>query len=142
LTISGTADRLVVRRPGEVSRLSDSGDPRAAGATPPNLARCANRSGQACGAQPVSDRREAGPTTEESEADAHAHVGVGGGAVMVSKLDVAILRTQARAALAGLGWKPAIAHAAVDAAVAAHGADLTLDRLIFESLRRCPAPKA
>jgi hypothetical protein len=46
--------------------------------------------------------------------------------VMVSKLDVAILRTQARAALAGLGWRPAIAHAAVDAAVAAHGADLTL----------------
>jgi Holliday junction resolvasome RuvABC DNA-binding subunit len=53
---------------------------------------------------------------------------------------MAILRTQARAALTGLGWKPAIASAAVDAAVAAQGPDITLERLIFESLRRCPAP--
>ncbi|HEX3759791.1 MAG TPA: hypothetical protein VHW23_13850 [Kofleriaceae bacterium] len=60
----------------------------------------------------------------------------------VCKLDAAILRTHARAALTGLGWKPAIAYAAVDAAVAAQGADLTLEQLIFESLRRCPAPSA
>lgn len=60
----------------------------------------------------------------------------------VSRLDAAIWRTQARAALTGLGWKPAIAHAAVDAAWAAQGPETTLERLIFESLRRCPAPKA
>jgi Holliday junction resolvasome RuvABC DNA-binding subunit len=60
----------------------------------------------------------------------------------VTKLDAVILRTQARAALTGLGWKPAIAHAAVDAAAAAQGPETTLERLIFESLRRCPAPKA
>jgi hypothetical protein len=30
-----------------------------------------------------------------------------------SKLDAATLRTQAKAALTGLGWKPAIAHAAM-----------------------------
>ncbi|HEX3761218.1 MAG TPA: hypothetical protein VHW23_21130 [Kofleriaceae bacterium] len=60
----------------------------------------------------------------------------------MSKLDVAILRTQARASLAGLGRKPALAHVAVDAAIAARGPDLTLERLIFESLRRCPAPAA
>ena len=60
----------------------------------------------------------------------------------VSKLDTPTLRTQARAALTTLGWKPAVVHAAVDAAVAAHGADLTLDRLIFASLRRCPASRA
>jgi hypothetical protein len=58
-----------------------------------------------------------------------------------SKLDVAVLRTQAKAALTGLGWKPAIAHAAVAAAVAM-GADMTLESLIFDALRRCPAPKA
>jgi hypothetical protein len=58
-----------------------------------------------------------------------------------SRLDAAILRTQAKAALTSLGWKPAIAHTAVAAAAAAHGSELTLERLIFESLRRCPAPR-
>jgi hypothetical protein len=56
--------------------------------------------------------------------------------------DAAIFHTQAKAALTALGWKPAIAVAAVAAAIAAHGAELTLERLIFESLRRCPAPRA
>jgi hypothetical protein len=37
-----------------------------------------------------------------------------------------------------MGWKPAIARAAVDAAITAHGEDLPLGRLIIESLRRCP----
>jgi L-fucose isomerase-like protein len=58
-----------------------------------------------------------------------------------SRLD-AILHTQAKTALTALGWKPAIAAAAVAAAAAAQGAEVTLERLIFESLRRCPAPKA
>jgi hypothetical protein len=84
-------------------------------------------------------------------ANTGAHVGAAGGRPVnavcdpiapVSKLDAAILRTQARAALTGLGWKPAIAHAAVDAAVAARNPGLTLERLVFESLRRCPAPGA
>jgi Holliday junction resolvasome RuvABC DNA-binding subunit len=57
------------------------------------------------------------------------------------KLDAAILRTQAKQALTGLGWKPAIAQTAVAAAVAAQGADATLERLIFEALRRCPNTK-
>jgi hypothetical protein len=47
---------------------------------------------------------------------------------------------QAKAALTGLGWKRAIAHAAVAAAVAEQGPDVTLERLVFESLRRCPVP--
>jgi hypothetical protein len=47
----------------------------------------------------------------------------------VSKLDMAILRSQARTALTSLGWKPAIAHAAVDAAAVAQGPGLTLERL-------------
>jgi hypothetical protein len=64
-------------------------------------------------------------------------VGVSG----ARRLDAAILRTQAKAALTGLGWKPAIAHAAVAAAAEAQGEDVTLERLIFEALRRCPKPK-
>jgi hypothetical protein len=69
--------------------------------------------------------------------DARAHVGA------ASRLDAAILRTQAKAALTGLGWKPAIANAAVAAAVAAaQGTEVSLEQLIFESLRRCPSPKA
>jgi Holliday junction resolvasome RuvABC DNA-binding subunit len=59
-----------------------------------------------------------------------------------SKFDAAVVRAQAKAALTGLGWKPAIAHAAVVAAAEAHGAEMTLERLIFEALRRCPAPRA
>jgi Holliday junction resolvasome RuvABC DNA-binding subunit len=59
-----------------------------------------------------------------------------------SRLDAAILHTQAKVALTALGWKPAIAHAAVTAAAAVQGAELKLERLIFESLRRCPAPRA
>ena len=58
-----------------------------------------------------------------------------------NKLDEATLRVQAKTALTTMGWKPAIARAAVDAAIAAHGEDLPLGRLIFESLRRCPVRK-
>jgi hypothetical protein len=60
-----------------------------------------------------------------------AHVGAG------SELDAAIVRTQAKAALTGLGWKFAIATAVVVAAAAAQGAGASLERLIFEALRRC-----
>ncbi|TMQ11813.1 MAG: HNH endonuclease [Deltaproteobacteria bacterium] len=63
------------------------------------------------------------------------------GICSASRLSEAILCTQAKAALTGLGWKPAIAHAAV-AAAAAQGSDVSLERLIFEALRRCPVPKA
>jgi Holliday junction resolvasome RuvABC DNA-binding subunit len=57
-----------------------------------------------------------------------------------TKLDVAIVRTQAKEALVGLGWKSVIAQVAVTAASAALGAEVTLDRLIFEALRQCPRP--
>jgi hypothetical protein len=65
-------------------------------------------------------------------ASSSAHVGA------AAKLDAAIVRTQAKGALVGLGWTPAIAQAAVADASAALGGDATLDRLIFEALRRCP----
>jgi hypothetical protein len=59
-----------------------------------------------------------------------------------SKLDVTILRTQAKAALVGLGWKAPIAQAAVAAAAASLGPEAILETLILESLRRCPKPRA
>lgn len=57
-----------------------------------------------------------------------------------SKLDAAILRTQAKATLTRLGWKPAIAHGAVEAAMESLREGVTLQRLIFASLQRCPVP--
>ncbi|HEX2690745.1 MAG TPA: hypothetical protein VHN14_29215, partial [Kofleriaceae bacterium] len=82
-------------------------------------------------------------------ANTSAHVGAGSMKIMSagaqesasSKLDAAILRTQARTALTGLGWKPAIAHAAVTAAAAGAAPDVTLEQLIYASLRHCPVPK-
>ena len=59
----------------------------------------------------------------------------------VSKFHDATLRVQAKTALTTMGWTAAIACAAVDAAIAAHGEDLPLGRLIIESLRRCPVQK-
>ena len=55
-----------------------------------------------------------------------------------AKLDATIVRTQAREALVGLGWKPAIARAAVDEAWSHVGSDAALEPLIREALRRCP----
>ena len=83
-------------------------------------------------------------------ANTSAHVGAGSMKIVSagaqegasSKLDAAILRTQAKTALTGLGWKPAIAHAAVTAAAAGAAPDVTLEQLIYASLRHCPVPKA
>ena len=72
----------------------------------------------------------------DAVANGNAHVGAH------MKLDSAIVRTQAKEALVDLGWKPAIAQAAVSAASAALGAETTLERLIFEALRRCPRPSS
>ena len=116
LTISGTAERIEVRRPGDAPRVPASGT---------NVATT------------VADTRaHVGAPEVMSGARATAHVGA------ASELDAAIVRTQAKAALTGLGWKPAIAAAAVAAAAAAQGAEVSLERLIFEALRRCPVPKA
>jgi hypothetical protein len=78
-----------------------------------------------------------GRERRNSEAAArNAHVG----AASATKFDQATLRTQARDALVGLGWKPAIATAAVDEARAA-GHVSPLETLIREALRRCPMPR-
>lgn len=149
LTITGTADQLEVRRPG----APQVGDPMCpAQLVTPIHAVSTDAHVDTCDAT----RKDAGSLLADANrpamlaADAGAHVGGPGASsrepagteIIGSKLDAAVLCTQARAALTGLGWKPTIAHAAVDAAVAAKGVAMTLERLIFESLRRCPTPKA
>jgi Holliday junction resolvasome RuvABC DNA-binding subunit len=59
-------------------------------------------------------------------------------AASATKLQLATLRTQAKQALVGLGWKPAIAIPAVDAALVGQRAELTLEQVVHEALRRCP----
>jgi hypothetical protein len=148
LSISGTADHLEVHRPGQVSLPPDGGEPSAASSTPSSVVVHGNGREQPCDAQHISARHNANQPNDASDRDARAHVGAAGRRLVsvvcepVSKLDLAILRTEARAALTSMGWKPAIAHEAVDTAITAQGPELTLERLIFESLRRCPAPRA
>ena len=91
-----------------------------------------HRPAQAC----LSTDLRVAPARSASAVENGAHVGA------ISKLDATPLQIQAKAALTSLGWKSPIAHAAVTAAVGAMGNDLTLEQLIFEALRRCPAPKA
>jgi hypothetical protein len=94
--------------------------------------------------------REGTPTEAHAVANRGAHVGATVRLTIAddtadrrppSKLDVTILRTQAKAALVGLGWKGPIAQAAVAAAAASQGPEATLESLILESLRRCPKPR-
>jgi hypothetical protein len=146
LTISGTADHLEVRRPKQAASVADAHGLRTKAIS------IANANGGAANETTLiaSASAHVGVTTKTgSIANVSSYAGaasettsvVGAGAHVgaASKLDAAILRTQAKAALTGLGWKPAIAHAAVATAAAAQGIDVTLEQLIFESLRRCPA---
>ncbi|MBC7978204.1 MAG: hypothetical protein H7138_24735 [Myxococcales bacterium] len=75
------------------------------------------------------------PAGEGRYADAGAHVGVCAAQATSDGLD-APLREEAEQAVTQLGWKPAIARAAVSSAIAAT-APATLERLICEALRRC-----
>jgi len=89
-----------------------------------------------------------------TEADRGSHVGTEGDpdlpvgesppadARACSKLDAAIVSAQSKQALMGLGWKPAIANAAVAAALEKLGPAVPLEQLIFEALRQCPRPSA
>jgi hypothetical protein len=54
-----------------------------------------------------------------------------------STIDAAIIRAQTKDALVQLGWKPAIARAATDAAIAALGPDAPLERMVREALQQC-----
>jgi hypothetical protein len=110
LTITGTADRLEVRRPAEPSAV----DAHVDAVTNAHV-----------------DAVKNGNAHVDAVKNGNAHVGA------PPKLDATIVRTQAKAALVRLGRKPAIAQVAVAAALAALGAEAPLERLIFEALRRC-----
>jgi hypothetical protein len=137
LTLSGTSENLHVRRPGGTA--ANAGPERVkTGKTPARETRVS------AGSQPQD------VSSDIADPDAHVDAMRSAGAVGDaracarggSKLDAAIVRAQAKAALTGLGWKPAIAQAAVAGAVEVQGAGVTLERLIFEALRRCPTPGA
>lgn len=61
-------------------------------------------------------------------------------AVAASRFGHAVMQTEARDALVGLGWKPGIARAAVEEACAHVGTEVPIERLIREALQRCPKP--
>ena len=138
LTISGTAEHLEVRRPGQPAASAAI----AGGSMGAHVGvRGADRI--AVCAEPLTTAR----ATASTAPDSGTHVGAvctardASSLVATNKLDAAILRTQAKEALTGLGWKPAIAHVAVSAAAEDLGPDVTVEQLIFASLRRCPAPR-
>jgi hypothetical protein len=54
--------------------------------------------------------------------------------------DPALMRTQTQRMLTRLGWKPAIARAAVEAATSHVGPNPTPEAMIREALRNCPRP--
>ena len=153
LTISGTADALEVRRREPSVR---AGDARATSVNPSVNAADRRHDARSAGATPMASStvRVRAPTEPVADPTTRAHVGAESTTASIAnaavarpiarpgKLDAAIVRTQAKAALTGLGWKPAIAHAAVNAASAHEGEEVTLEQLIHAALRRCPMPKA
>jgi hypothetical protein len=152
LTISGTADHMEVHRPAQTPQTGTSHDGvRGGNPAMPILEVRADAHEGACDLTPenVDGLPSHAMRSTMVSAETGAHVGAPGAAAgsagapiwSRSKLDAAILHTQARSVLTGLGWRPALARAAVDAAAAALGVDATVERLIFESLRRCPVPK-
>jgi len=60
--------------------------------------------------------------------------------VATSRFGRAVIQTQARDALVGLGWKPGIARTAVEEACARVAWTSPIERLIQEALRWCPKP--
>jgi hypothetical protein len=146
LKISGTADHVEVHRPWQAAGGRDVAiHTRATGRTDAHM-------GVADAASPLAGAAEV--TSPDASAGVHVDAASRGSRVAPSitkadtvehrssRLDAAVLRTQAKAALTALGWKSTVAHAAVATAVAAHPGELTLERLIFESLRRCPDSRA
>jgi hypothetical protein len=170
VTISGTAAHLEVRRPGQPQTSSTHDGKSNRGATTHgetsyagggDTPQATNRSTNSHDSDVASDQIPAASlatatrahvgvdaTSSVATADAHAGVdsttrsvaatGIDGG---TSGISTAVIRAQAKAALIGLGWRPGVAHAAV-AAAATQDTEMTLERLIFESLRRCPRSKA
>jgi len=130
MTITGTADQLIVRRRAETQVTSVTGAHMGA----PTEASAIAVTGAPMGAPGNADADAPAPAVTAAHVGAPVRTDAPGG------LDVAILRTQTKEALIGLGWKPTIAIAAVTAAAAELGAGQTLEQWIRAALRRCPRP--
>jgi hypothetical protein len=63
-------------------------------------------------------------------------------ALKPSKLDDVVVREEARSALVGMGWKPAIARSAMEAATSRVGHAAPLEAWVREALRHCPLPRS
>ncbi|HEX8106158.1 MAG TPA: HNH endonuclease signature motif containing protein [Kofleriaceae bacterium] len=150
LTVTGTANELQIRRPGEAAATGTQEDAGGVAGLPAHSAHVGAALRPRGSMMEVDASVAAGGALTTTDPDAHVGATSSAGPVEdtsvrasgARRLDAAIFRTQAKAALTGLGWKPAIAHAAVAAAAEAHGEDVTLEHLIFEALRRCPTPRA
>ena len=103
-------------------------------------ARTARKAAEASGAKPQPEKPER-TEPEAAEANGAKRQPMEPKVAGLSRLEAAIVRAQIKDALVGLGWTPAIATAAVAAAVALLGPDVPLERLIREALRRCPVPR-
>jgi hypothetical protein len=140
LTITGTAEHLDVRRPGQAISIADPGAHVGAPAEPPMCQAPA----PGAPAETEAGAHMNPPVEPNAEIPDRAHVESvsldqpGDRAEPPSQLDVAVLRAQTKDALIRLGWRPAIASAAVSAAWARVGSHATLEQLIGEALRQCP----
>ena len=114
LLISGDAEHLVVHRVGETP-VGEANEPEAAAV--------GAHVGAGTTVAPAADRGGC----------ASAHVGEG----PTGDAEPVDLGAEARLGLVGMGWKSAIANAAVAAAQAVVGEQASLEALIFEALRRC-----
>jgi hypothetical protein len=161
LVISGTADQLLVRRPHDDPHVGVPHDDWgiARGATAAGVATghaaSASRNASVAAALPGHARTSASHAAVSADS-CNSHLGArhrdrptkhktAGAAPLeppASNLDAAVLRVQGKQALVGLGWKPAIAEAAVAAALAALGPAVRVEQLIAEALRRCQRPSS
>jgi hypothetical protein len=147
LHISGTASQLVVLRHDEPANAGNS-------AVAPPSARCDDRA-----ARPATERvkshiepdpvRRRSPTRAAPPASARAGASARGPSSTSSSNDTGShgrrrsafekveLRTLACGAIRRLGWKPSVAAAAVDAALAEIGDDVTVEVLLRSALPKC-----
>lgn len=90
----------------------------------------------------ISGTADALEVERPGEASTRAHMGAhepcGDSSSMDAHVGTHPHRAEAILALTTMGWKPAVAQRAVDETCAALAPDAPLDRLVFESLRRCP----
>ena len=134
LTITGTAEHLDVRRPGQAISVVELGAHVDAPVAPIAVTQpCAHMGVPVGPSAEVQDRAQVEPVLLDNP---------GAREEPPTQLDVAVRRAQTKGALIALGWKPAIASAAVATALATVGSHATLDQLIREALRQCPRPSA